>query len=1016
VTGLKLNGTAATPCLNAPPIPAPANADPQFLITPKDSSQSTRSDTLRYTDAVQAIEPALDFNSKPIYIAQNSARVTGNWFVTQSTPAGGTTTPEWQSLSIHYVDWNWRQHTAWLRPNDDGSYSFLVAAANRLYEGSPGYWRDIVDPNSCLAEHRCALTDSINYQIFSSVTNDNVQRLTAKLVPAVAPTISVTLPDTVTEGSPATLSATATGGTGGAVSYEWYLETTSRHLSTCSGQKFCGYNGPYRGDHIEYTFQAPGPRKGILLATETGGGRTYRKDFTVDVAGVPPTLTVDSNSSSVSFGDSTTITGTVAHAGADDFETVTVDWGDGSSDTGSTGLFFCSPTCPKVTFLPRSGTEYGFTGTHTYAHAGRYTITVTVTDGVGGRDSATAVREMTVAATTTSLTASTTTPQALQPVTYTVTVDSPKAAPTGQVHISDEATDLPVCDPGPLPAGGPYTVTCQAAFPTPGSYTVLASYEGDPDTAGSNNSPGITLTVGKADQAITFTSLPPADATVGDTYTLSATGGGSGEPVTFRVDPSTTDDACTLDGATVTFTHQGRCVIAADQAGNDIYQTAPTATQSTPVQAIGTTLDVTTGSANSVFGEPVTPTATVAEADSTTPAGTVQFAVDGTAVGGPVSVTGGHAVGPALATLPIGPHQITATFTPSDPTVYAPAQAETGLVVDKAATEIALTVHRTALSATVTATPPGAGTPTGTLTFLVDGNAAGSAPLSSGAATLPSAMAPGQNHEVAAVYGGDSHYTGSSASTTRRDPSITAAAASTQPKSRYGWYRTPVTVTFTCTPSSAPLTAACPAPVELTGNRAAQSVTRTITATDGGAASVTVNGINIDTRRPTVRVIGVRDGGVYAGTAPPARCVAHDLLSGIASCRIQKTRRGAITRFIATATDRAGNTRSVRGSYRVLTAYLQGVPYRGGAFQVRVGQTYTLTVVKPGTRPRYYGAAPYPQAPGERGPVFHRAGGRTWTLGVTLPRSMRQYLDWNLGILIGTRLRTIPLHVNLRIR
>ncbi|HVH24884.1 MAG TPA: PKD domain-containing protein, partial [Pseudonocardia sp.] len=408
VTVLKLNGTAPTPCLNAPPIPAPAIADPQFLITPKDSSQTTRSDTLRWTDAVQAVDPlrALD-NIQPVHIAQDSARVTGNWFVTQSTPAGGTTSPEWQSLSMHYVDWDLQEHTAWLRPNDDGSYSFLVAAGHQIGVGSLLEQTGMVNPNTCLALHRCAVSDSINYEIFSWTVGSeyNPQRLTAKLVPVVPPTISVTRPDTVTEGTPARLSATATGGTDGAMSYEWYLESTISNINpTCSGgQKFCGYNGPYRGDHIEYTFQAPGPRKGILLVTETGGSRTFRKDFTVDVAGVPPTLTIDNYHSWVSFGDSTTITGTVAHAGADDFETVTVDWGDGSSDTANSGINFCAPTCPKVTFTRQSRTEFGFTGTHTYAHAGKYTVTVTVTDGVGGGDSVTQVRKMTVAATTTSL-------------------------------------------------------------------------------------------------------------------------------------------------------------------------------------------------------------------------------------------------------------------------------------------------------------------------------------------------------------------------------------------------------------------------------------------------------------------------------------------------------------------------------------------------------------------------------------------------------------------------------------
>ena len=61
---------------------------------------------------------------------------------------------------------------------------------------------------------------------------------------------------------------------------------------------------------------------------------------------------------------------------------------------------------------------------------------------------------------------------------------------------------------------------------------------------------------------------------------MSATGGDSGNPVTFSVDPATTNSACTLTGSTVTFRHAGTCVIAADQAGNGDYEAATTARQS----------------------------------------------------------------------------------------------------------------------------------------------------------------------------------------------------------------------------------------------------------------------------------------------------------------------------------------------------------------------------------------------------------------------------------------------------
>ena len=43
------------------------------------------------------------------------------------------------------------------------------------------------------------------------------------------------------------------------------------------------------------------------------------------------------------------------------------------------------------------------------------------------------------------------------------------------------------------------------------------------------------LTIGQAPQTITFTSTPPASPAHGSTYTVSATGGGSGNPVTFGI-------------------------------------------------------------------------------------------------------------------------------------------------------------------------------------------------------------------------------------------------------------------------------------------------------------------------------------------------------------------------------------------------------------------------------------------------------------------------------------------------
>ena len=78
-------------------------------------------------------------------------------------------------------------------------------------------------------------------------------------------------------------------------------------------------------------------------------------------------------------------------------------------------------------------------------------------------------------------------------------------------------------------------------------------------------------------QAITFTSTPPSPALLGGTYAVTATGGGSGNAVTFS---SLTPAVCSVTGATVNLDAVGLCTIAADQASGPGYLAAPQATQS----------------------------------------------------------------------------------------------------------------------------------------------------------------------------------------------------------------------------------------------------------------------------------------------------------------------------------------------------------------------------------------------------------------------------------------------------
>ena len=104
-----------------------------------------------------------------------------------------------------------------------------------------------------------------------------------------------------------------------------------------------------------------------------------------------------------------------------------------------------------------------------------------------------------------------------------------------------------------------------------GTCTVTADQAGDDDF---NAAPQVTLdiTVAIGDQVITDFVANPGFGFLGSTSTLSATGGGSVEPVIFA---SNTAAICTVVGSTVTYLAVGTCTVTADQAGDANYNAAP---------------------------------------------------------------------------------------------------------------------------------------------------------------------------------------------------------------------------------------------------------------------------------------------------------------------------------------------------------------------------------------------------------------------------------------------------------
>jgi MBG domain len=143
-------------------------------------------------------------------------------------------------------------------------------------------------------------------------------------------------------------------------------------------------------------------------------------------------------------------------------------------------------------------------------------------------------------------------------------------------------------DPLGLP-GVSVTYDGSATAPTnAGSYAVVATLD-NPNYEGPDATD--TLVVAKANQTISFAALP--DKTYLDPpFAVNATGGGSGNPVTFSVGAG---DNCTISGNTVTITGAGSCTVTADENGNANYLAAP---------SVGRTFAITKANQSVTFSLP----------------------------------------------------------------------------------------------------------------------------------------------------------------------------------------------------------------------------------------------------------------------------------------------------------------------------------------------------------------------------------------------------------------------------
>jgi hypothetical protein len=168
-------------------------------------------------------------------------------------------------------------------------------------------------------------------------------------------------------------------------------------------------------------------------------------------------------------------------------------------------------------------------------------------------------------------------------------------------------------------------------------------------------------------QTITFTQpTSPVVYAPELTIALSATGGGSGNPVVFTVDSTSTGKG-TVSGNTLTVANAGKIIVDANQAGNSNYYAAD------QVQA-------------TIVVNPATPTISALPVATAIVSGQALSA--STLSGGTASVSGTFAWTTSTTVPPIGTDSESVTFTPTDTIDYATVTAEVSVVVNPATPQI----------------------------------------------------------------------------------------------------------------------------------------------------------------------------------------------------------------------------------------------------------------------------------------------------------------------------------------
>ena len=360
-----------------------------------------------------------------------------------------------------------------------------------------------------------------------------------------------------------------------------------------------------------------------------------------------------------------------------------------------------------------------------------------------------------------------------QPVTFTATVSAASpgsGTPSGQVTFYDGTTAV---DTETLKSGtAGYTTSALSLA----GHSITAKYLGNTDFAISTST-AITQTVDQDDsKTLLSTTVNPVSLgqSVSFTATVLAATPGSGTPTGSVVfyDGTSAVDTETLVNGTAEFTTSslalGGHAISAVYGGDTNFAGSPSNSINETVKQANPAAAVSSSVSPSAYGQSVTFTATVTPATTgtPTPTGHVVFYDGTTAIDTETLVDGSASY--MTSALALGGHSITIQYG-GDANYNGVTSNAITQTVDQASTTTAVVSSENpsnlgdsvTFTATVSATAPGSGTPTGQVTFYDGTTAIDTETLSGGMASYTTTSLAIGGHSITAQYLGSTDFAGS---------------------------------------------------------------------------------------------------------------------------------------------------------------------------------------------------------------------------------------------------------------